>query len=104
MGTTEWRVFLVDPEDPALTLDGTACYAVTLTETCEILIARNVPRSRIPSLVVHELLHAAIATSGLGVTQRWSDAREEVIVRGLADHLAHALVGGGLWRGRRIQR
>jgi hypothetical protein len=60
MGSTDWPVYIVDPDDPDLMLDGQSCYAVTLIETCEILIARTVPRSRIPSLVVHELLHASL--------------------------------------------
>lgn len=102
MGATEWRVYATDPADPALRLDGQDCYAVTLTESCEILIADNIHPSRRAEIVLHELLHAAVATSGLAVTQRWGDAREEVVVRALAGPLAHALVGSGLWRGRRV--
>jgi hypothetical protein len=102
IGATEWRVMLADRDDPALQLDGDPCDAVTLTDECVIVIDRSVKRSRIPGLVVHELLHAVIASSRLGVNQRWSDAREEVIVQTLADGMTHALVGGGLWKGRRI--
>ena len=104
IGATEWRVVLADRDDPALSLDGDPCEAVTLTDDCLIVIDRTVKRSRWPGLVVHELLHACIASSRLGVTQRWSDAREEVIVQTLADGLTHALVGGGLWKMPRVQR
>ena len=104
MGSTEWRVYACDPDDPDLTIDGDACDAVTLVDDGVILFARTVKRDRVPVLIVHELTHAAVATSGLGVTQKWNDDREEVIVRSLSTMLAHALVGGGLWRGRRVPR
>lgn len=104
MGATEWRVYAVPHDDPGLRVEGQDCYAVTLTESCEILVAENVHPTRRAEIVLHELLHAAVASSGLGVTQRWSDAREEVVVRALAGPLAHALVSSGLWRGRRVPR
>ena len=100
MGTAEWRVFVAPESDPALV----DAYGVTLPDSCEIVISDNVHPSRRAEMVLHELLHAAIATSGLGVTQRWGDEREEVVVRALAGPLAHALVGGGLWKGRRVPR
>lgn len=104
IGATSWPVMLTDPDDPALTHGGDACEAVTLTDECLILVDRTVKRQRIPGLIVHELLHACIASSRLGISQRWSDAREEAIVQTLADNLTHALVGGGLWKGKRVQR
>lgn len=104
IGATEWRVMLADRDDPALVVDGYPCDAVTLTEQCLIVIDRTVKRSRIPGLVVHELLHACIASSRLAISQRWTDAREETIVQTLADNLTHALVGGGLWKSRRVPR
>jgi hypothetical protein len=104
MGSTSWSIYAVDDDDPGLTVGGDPCDAVTLLEECIILVRRNVHRSKVAQLLVHEIAHAAIASSGLAVTQRWSDAREEVIVRQLATVMAHALVSGGLWRGRRIPR
>ena len=103
IGATEWRVMLTDQDDPALSLDGDACDAVTLVEDCLILIDRNVKRSKLPGLIVHELLHACIASSRLGIAMRWSEAREEQVVQTLADDLTHALTGGGLWKGRRAR-
>lgn len=104
MGTTEWRVYIVDADDPALKVGGDACYAITDPDTCTILLSAEIKPARRPKFLVHELIHAAIDASGLAITQRWNDAREEVIVRQLSDHLAHALVGGGLWKGRRVPR
>ena len=104
MGTAEWRIYVAPPSDPALTPDGQECHAVTLTDSCEIVISDTVHPSRRAEMVVHELLHAAVAASGLGGTQRWGDAREEVVVRALAGPLAHALVGAGLWRGKRVPK
>lgn len=90
MGSSEWRVYLADDNDPELTLDGVECEGVAVHETTTILIARSVkPRERW-RVLVHEALHGAIASSGLGVTQRWTDQREEVIVRSLTPMLAQA--------------
>lgn len=104
IGATNWRVMLTDRDDPALVHGGDPCEAVTLTDECLILVDRTVKRQRIPGLIVHELLHACVASSRLGIAMRWSEAREEQVVQTLADNLTHALVGGGLWKGKRVAR
>jgi hypothetical protein len=105
LGSAVYRVVLVDPDDSMLAIDDTCgCEAVTDHDTATIYLRRTLPRTRVAEVLVHEIMHAATHISGIAVTQRWKPEREETVVHALAPMLAHALVGGGLWRGRRVPR
>lgn len=104
LGSATYRVVLVDADDPALSLDGDVCEGAVDHDTATIYLRRTLPRSRIAEVLLHEILHACTHLSGLAITQRWRPEREEVVVHALAPLLAHALVGGGLWKGRRVPK
>lgn len=105
LGSAVYRVVLCDPQDPELSIeDASGCEAVTDHDTATIYMRRTLPRTRVAEVLVHEILHASVHISGLAVTQRWKPEREEAVVHALAPMLAHALVGGGLWKGRRVPR
>lgn len=106
MGTAEWRIYLADPSDPGLAVDGDEAPAEGMTMRGEsvVLINRAVPAKRRAEVLLHELIHGAAFLSSIRSTQRWTEAREEAIVSALAPMLAHALVGARLWRGKRVPR
>jgi hypothetical protein len=107
LGSAEYRVSLADPDDSLLAqedaADGPAEGAVC-HETGVIVIRRDLPRKRIPEVCLHELLHAVFHISGLSVTMRWKLATEERVVHNIAPFMAHALVGGGLWKFPRVPK
>lgn len=107
LGSAEYRVYLADADDHLLVPydkgDGT-CEGATCHETSTIVIRRDLPKKRVPEVLVHELMHAVAHISGIAITLRWKLTREEQVVHAMAPMLAHALVGGGLWKMPRGQR
>jgi hypothetical protein len=107
LGSAEYRVYLADGSDHLLHSgndeDG-PCEGATDHETCSIVIRSDLPRKRIPEVVVHELMHAAAHISGISHTMRWKLVREEQVVHAMAPMIAHGLVGGGLWKTPRRKR
>lgn len=101
LGSAEYRVYLADGDDhllkPVDANDG-ACEGATCHETSTIVIRRDLPKKRLPEVLIHEALHAVAHISGISHTLRWKLTREEQVVHAMAPMLAHALVGGGLWK------
>jgi hypothetical protein len=106
MGSEEINVYLVTDDDPGIASDNDEegpLEGCTIDGTT-ILIRRSLSRTRWPGILVHELTHAASHVSGLSVTMRWRLSTEERVVHALAPMLAHALVGGGLWKFPRVPK
>jgi hypothetical protein len=95
LGSAEYRVSLADPDDSLLAqedaadgpAEGAVCHETGVIVMC-----------------LHELLHAVFHISGLSVTMRWKLATEERVVHNIAPFMAHALVGGGLWKFPRVPK
>jgi hypothetical protein len=107
LGSAEYRVYLADADDHLLKpID--ACDAAnegaTCHETSTIVLRRDLPRKRLPEVLIHEALHAVAHISGIALTLRWKLTREEQVVHSIAPMLAHALVGGGLWKLPKVPR
>jgi hypothetical protein len=100
-GSAEYRVYEADDDDPLLAPereeDG-PCEGATCHQTSTIVIRRSLPRKRKPEVIIHEACHLAAHISGIAITMRWRPPTEERVVHALAPMLAHALVGGGLWK------
>lgn len=101
LGSAEYRVYIADPSDHLLVPnnpDDGPCEGATCHDTATIVIRADLPSKRVPEVLVHELMHAAAHISGIAHTMRWKLVREEQVVHAMAPMIAHALVGGGLWK------
>lgn len=101
MGATECRMVLADCTDPELkplTEEQTPCAGATVAAENLVLINSDTPVRDRPPTIVHELLHLAFETSGIGHTMRLNLKKEEQLIHALAPFLAQALVTGGFWK------
>lgn len=105
-GSAEYRVYAADPDDPGLAGDEESgpCEGVTIHDACTILIRRDLHRSRIPEVLLHEVGHAVAHISGIALTLRWRMSTEERVVHAQTPLLAHALKGAGLLKLPRFPR
>lgn len=101
MGPCEWRIFKADGSDPELkplTAEQNPCSGSTRASECLIVIHDAQPSKELPATVIHELIHAAFETSGIGHTMRLNLKKEEQIAHAIAPYIAQALLTGGFWK------
>lgn len=101
MGADAWQMLKADCTDPELAPlnpDETSCEGATLAAETKIILNAGLPSKGLPSVVIHELLHAAVQASGIGHTMKLSLKKEEQLIHALAPFVAQALVTGGFWK------
>lgn len=103
---TLWRSFDVTLSNETLTPDLANRFGLTDIDAGIIWLDAKLPRQALIATLIHEAMHAVMATPGeslllariLGCSEEDADAREEDIVTHLAPKLADALLRSGLLR------
>jgi hypothetical protein len=100
-GAVKWRLYLSDADDPELKplgKDQGACEGSTMFGESGIVINRGLPARERAPVLIHELVHAAFHSSGIGHSLGLNMKKEEMIAHAIAPFIAQALVTGGFWK------